>query len=71
MSAHNEVTELANITFNGGRCGLILSTAAPTDSIAGFAPGCLWLYSVDSASYLYINTGTASSTTWTKVGTQS
>lgn len=70
MSSHNEISELQATFFNGGRA-FVFATAAPTDGQAGYAPGCLYVYSVANGSFLYINTATASSSTWTKVGTQS
>lgn len=58
-------------TVPGFGSAIVFSATTPPASVAGYASGCLYIYSVDSASYLYINTGTAASSTWTKVGLQS
>ncbi len=42
--------------------------AAPTNSLAGYAKGCLFVNSAGSAGTLfYVNTGSATSSTWTNV----
>lgn len=44
------------------------TTGVPTNSIAGFAPGALFLnYKGTVGSLLYVNTGTNASSTWTNV----
>lgn len=53
-----------------GQTIVFSTTAAPAAGI-GYAEGCLYIYSAGSGSFLYINTGTSASATWTKVGTQS
>lgn len=70
MSSHNELSDLENMRFNGGQI-LNFATAAPAGSEVGYAPGCLWVYSVATNAKLYINTGTAAAATWTVVGAQS
>ena len=69
MSSHNERTELEGIRINGGRMFYFVS-GVPSDSIAGYAKGCL---AIDLTNgYLYQNrAGTVTSATWEKVGTQS
>lgn len=44
---------------------IIAQAAAPTNSQTGFATGCLWINTSGTAgAILYLNQGTASSTTW-------
>lgn len=44
------------------------TTGVPTNSIAGFAPGALWLnFKGSVGSLLYVNSGTATSCTWTNI----
>jgi hypothetical protein len=45
------------------------TTGVPTNGIAGFAPGALFInYKASSlGTYLYVNTGTNASATWTNV----
>lgn len=44
------------------------TTGVPTNSIAGFAPGAMFLnYKGAVGSALYVNVGTVSSTTWVNV----
>lgn len=48
------------------------STAAPTASAAGYAPGCLYTRVIaGGSSVVYQNTGTAASATWVQIGTTS
>lgn len=68
MPSHNERTELESLKINGGRA-FSWWAGVPTASVAGYIPGSL---AVDyTNAFLYINTGTLASATWTKVGTQS
>lgn len=65
---------IGGITFENGVHFLIPKAGAPTNGTsgdgAGFAgPGSLIVDSTNA--FLYINTNTAASPTWTKVGTQS
>lgn len=52
--------------FAGTGNGIIASgSGAPTDSVAGYAPGCLYFRTDGGAdTSLYINTGTITSSTW-------
>ncbi len=44
---------------------IIYQTAAPTNGQTGFATGCIWINTSGTAgAILYLNQGTASSTTW-------
>ena len=44
------------------------TTGVPTNSIAGFAPACLFLnFKGSVGSLLYVNTGSNTSATWTNV----
>lgn len=67
MSAHNTIEQLSEAQNSQGKV-FELSAGIPANSRAGFSKGAL---SVDTTNgKLYINTGTASSATWTVVGTQ-
>lgn len=67
MSAHNTIQQLQEAQNSQGRI-FLLSAGVPANSVAGFSTGAL---AIDTANgKLYINTGTAASTTWIVVGTQ-
>jgi len=70
MSPHNLLNWLQSMLGFGGRL-MVWSTAAPSNSVAGYAGGCIWIRCSDSNSKVYINTGSNTSTTWTVVGAQS
>lgn len=68
MSAHNIIDQISEAQNSQGKI-FELFAGAPTNSRAGFSKGAL---SIDTTNgKLYINTGSASSATWTVVGTQS
>jgi hypothetical protein len=70
MSAHNLGSQIedARITTAGtsGRF-IAIENSTPTDSVAGYARGCLWINTNSSATTttrLYINAGSETSTSW-------
>ncbi len=71
MQFANLLSGLTSMLGFGGRL-FVWSTAAPAGSEVGYAGGCLWIRCDNTTSNkLYINTGTASSASWTVVGAQS
>lgn len=42
--------------------------STPTNSVKGYTPGCIWInMSGTAGTVLYVNIGTASSTTWVAI----
>jgi hypothetical protein len=68
MSAHNQIQELSEAQNSQGKI-FQLTAGVPTGSVAGFSRGALAIDTTNGK--LYINTGSATSATWTVVGTQS
>lgn len=70
MSAHNLGSQLDDaVIVNPQTTGRIMfhSTTTPTDGVAGFARGCLWVNTnstATNATRLYINAGSDTSATW-------
>jgi hypothetical protein len=74
MSAHNIVTQMEDgIVSTAGTNGKVLfwENAAPTNGVAGYATGCLWINTAGSSTTtrIYINGGTNASAAWKSITT--
>jgi hypothetical protein len=74
MSAHNIVTQMEDgIVTTPGTSGkvLIWENAAPTDSVGGYARGCIWINTAGTTTTtrIYINGGTNTSSSWKAITT--
>jgi hypothetical protein len=46
----------------------VAATTTPTNGVAGYEVGCVWVNTAGSASSIfYVNTGTRTSATWTNL----
>lgn len=57
---------LTGFLNESGKYRFAMAEAAPTASASGYAKGCIWCDNTNGATY--VNTGTASSATWTLLG---
>ena len=58
----------ALLADSAGRPLFTYQSGAPVNGVSGFAVGCLWVnYAGAAATILYVNIGTATSTTWLNI----
>jgi hypothetical protein len=70
MSSRHKVQDATGVINHQTPDGIlqIVQRAAPSNGVAGYAPGCLWQNVAGTAgSVLYVNQGTYTSATWLNI----
>lgn len=56
------------VAISPAQASYVIKNTTPTNGVAGFMPGCFWVNRAGTAGTIfYVNTGTATSTTWLNI----